>query len=225
MSEDRLEKALEGMRNENVSAGAACRGACPRVGEAGERRRVALHRIPARLPRVPGWRGSPTSRRLLMEDHLSRCPQCRAQLAAHERRAASDRRCRTRQLRVGLPRWGAWAAAAALVLVALYLGRDRIDTMLAPGGPRATVASVTGPLYRVPAGALANRRRHRRRETGPHGPGARAVLRLADGSLVDVNERTELFVRAAWSGQYDSPRSAATSSSRRPNSAAAICGC
>jgi hypothetical protein len=27
------------------------------------------------------------------------------------------------------------------------------------------------------------------------------VLRLADGSMVDVNERTELFVTAAWSGQ------------------------
>ena len=32
------------------------------------------------------------------------------------------------------------------------------------------------------------------------GPGSRAVLRLADGSLVDVNERTELSVHAAWSG-------------------------
>ena len=27
------------------------------------------------------------------------------------------------------------------------------------------------------------------------------MLRLADGSTVDVNERTELFVTAAWSGQ------------------------
>ena len=27
------------------------------------------------------------------------------------------------------------------------------------------------------------------------------MLRLADGSMVDVNERTELFVTAAWSGQ------------------------
>jgi hypothetical protein len=33
------------------------------------------------------------------------------------------------------------------------------------------------------------------------GPGAHAVLQLADGSTVDVNERTEFFVTAAWSGQ------------------------
>ena len=33
------------------------------------------------------------------------------------------------------------------------------------------------------------------------GPGARAVLQLADGSMVDINERTEVFVTAAWSGQ------------------------
>jgi len=27
------------------------------------------------------------------------------------------------------------------------------------------------------------------------------VLRLADGSVLDVNERTELFVTSAWSGR------------------------
>ena len=139
------------------------------------------------------------NRQLLMEDHLSRCPQCRAQLAElkGERKAiVMPHRHASRW-----PMWGAWAAAAALVLAALYLGRDRIDTLLAPAGPRATVTSVRGELHRVPEGVLQAGAAFGEGEVVRTGPGARAVLQLADGSLVDVNERTELFVRAAWSGQ------------------------
>ena len=98
-------------------------------------------------------------------------------------------------------RWGALAAAAALVLAVLYLGRDAIDAMMAPGGPRATVVSADGGLYRLPEGALAAGAAIGEKESVRTGPGAHAVLRLADGSMVDVNERTELFVTAAWSGQ------------------------
>ena len=84
--------------------------------------------------------------------------------------------------------------------------------MMAPGGPRATVVSADGGLYRLPV--LSAEARSAKAESsleagaaiGEHesvrtGPGAHAVLRLADGSMVDVNERTELFVTAAWSGQ------------------------
>ncbi len=98
-------------------------------------------------------------------------------------------------------RWGTLAAAAALVLSVVYLGRGTIDAWMAPGGPRATVVSATGGLYRLPGGALEAGAVIGERELVRTGPGARAVLRLADGSTVDVNERTELFVTAAWSGQ------------------------
>jgi hypothetical protein len=98
-------------------------------------------------------------------------------------------------------RWGSLAAAAALVLAFLYLGRGVIDGMMAPGGPRATVVSAEGALYRLPGGTLAAGASIGERESLRTGPGAHAVLRLADGSTVDVNERTELFVTAAWSGQ------------------------
>ena len=73
--------------------------------------------------------------------------------------------------------------------------------MMAPGGPRATVVSADGGLYRLAAGALEAGAAIGERESVRTGPGAHAVLRLADGSMVDVNERTELFVTAAWSGQ------------------------
>jgi hypothetical protein len=98
-------------------------------------------------------------------------------------------------------RWGGVAAAAALLLAVVYLGRDTIDAMLAPGGPRATVVSASGGLYRLTVGSLEAGAVIGERESVRTGPGAHAVLRLADGSTVDVNERTELFVTAAWSGQ------------------------
>jgi hypothetical protein len=87
------------------------------------------------------------------------------------------------------------------MLSIVYLGRDTLDAWMAPGGPRATVVSASGTLYRMPGGALAAGAAIGEKEPIRTGPGAHAVLRLADGSTVDVNERTELFVTAAWSGQ------------------------
>jgi len=71
------------------------------------------------------------SRRVLMEDHLSRCPACRSSLATMqgERRVvAMPPRSRSSSR---LLRWGSLAAAAALVLAVLYLGRDAIDAWMA----------------------------------------------------------------------------------------------
>ncbi len=198
MPEDRLEKALEAMRNENVSeeqlAGArAC--VWERLGNPGV---LACAEFQPALQDYLN-RQLPESRRLLTEDHLSRCPHCRAQLAElrGERKVVAFPQ---RQFSPW-PRWSTWAAVAAVLFVALYLGRDRLDTMLAPGGPRATVDSVTGALHRLPAGVLQSGATIEDGEIIRTGPGARAVLRLADGSMVDVNERTEVSLRAAWSGQ------------------------
>jgi hypothetical protein len=139
------------------------------------------------------------SRRVLMEDHLSRCSACRASMAelkGERRVVAMPQRSSARWVR-----WGTLAAAAVLVLSVLYLGRDAIDAMMAPGGPRATVVSAAGGLYRLPGGALKAGASIGDKELVRTGPGAHAVLRLTDGSVVDVNERTELFVTAAWSGR------------------------
>ena len=138
-------------------------------------------------------------RRVLLEDHISRCPACRAALAEikGERRVIAMPQRSASVWR----RWGSLAAAAAVIFSVLYLGRDTIDEWMAPGGPRATVVSASGGLYRLTGGAIeagAAVGDHERIRTGP---GAHAVLRLADGSTVDVNQRTELFVTARWSGQ------------------------
>jgi hypothetical protein len=198
MSEDRLEIALQEMRQEDVDAGTL------------EAARVRVWDVVANAAGAgcaefrPDFRAYLSgalggSRRVLMEDHLSRCSACRASMAelkGERRVVAMPQRSSARWVR-----WGTLAAAAVLVLSVLYLGRDAIDAMMAPGGPRATVVSAAGGLYRLPGGALKAGASIGDKELVRTGPGAHAVLRLTDGSVVDVNERTELFVTAAWSGR------------------------
>src|SRR6478672_11197468 len=197
MSDEHLAQALQAMKEEDVDSG-TLHAARARVWEA---MRTAADGTCAEFREdfrayLAGQLGG--GRRLLVEDHLSRCPACRlriAELKRHRAVVAMPQRSATRGVR-----WSAIAAAAVLV-AALYVGRDTIDAMMAPGGPRATVVSADRGLYRLTAGALAAGAAIGERESVRTGPGAHAVLRLADGSIVDVNEGTELFVTAAWSGQ------------------------
>jgi hypothetical protein len=208
MAEDHLERALQEMKEEDVDAGtleAARARAWEKVTNAGS---VTCAEFRQDLRAYLGNELGAT-RRLLVEDHISRCPACRARIAemkGERRVVAMPRGLPRRSLGEGgsSSRWvrrGALAAAAALLFAVLYLGRDAVDGMMAPGGPRATVASADGGLYRLAAGSLEAGAAIGEGELIRTGPGAHAVLRLADGSMVDVNERTELFVTAAWSGQ------------------------
>lgn len=201
MSEDRLEKALEALRNESVteeeSANVRARvwerlAASAQV--CGEFRAQLKEYLVGRLPE---------SRRLLMEDHLGRCAECRRQFAAVKDEARGERKvvAMPPPIAGSWPRWKAWAVAASLALVAVYTGRHQLDAWLAPGGPRMTVEMVSGDLYRLPEGVLQPRAGLGEGEVVRTGVGARALLRLADGSAVEMNERSELYVRAAWSGQ------------------------
>jgi ferric-dicitrate binding protein FerR (iron transport regulator) len=197
MSEDRLEKALLEMKKEDVDVG-TLEAARARVWENVTNRASVTcaefrQDFRAYLAKELG-----DGRRLLVEDHLSRCPACRARIAEMKGErsvVAMPVRSSSRWMR-----WGGLAAAAALLLGVLYLGRDTIDAMMAPRGPRATVVTAGG-LYRLPMGSLQTGAAIGDHESVRTGAGAHAVLRLADGSMVDVNERTELFITAAWSGQ------------------------
>ena len=139
------------------------------------------------------------SRRLLIDDHLGRCPQCRRVLAGIK--GEQQVLAMPKPRRIWFTGWTRWAVAAGAVLAALYLGRDTIDAALAPSGPRATVVSVTGAVYRVQQGALGPGATLSEAEVIRTTAGSRAVLRLADGSRVEMNQRTELSIQAAWSGQ------------------------
>jgi FecR-like protein/putative zinc finger protein len=198
MSDDRLERAIHEMKNEDVDA-ATLDAARTRVWA--KITNTASATCTEFREDFPAYLRNELSdnRRLLLEDHLGRCPGCRARIAEVKgvrTIVAMPQRSSSRWMR-----WGTMAAAAALLLAVVYLGRDAIDRMMAPGGPRATVVAVNGGLYRLPVGSLDAGAGIGEHESVRTGPGAHAVLRLADGSMVDVNERTEMYVTAAWSGQ------------------------
>ncbi|MEX2299317.1 MAG: FecR domain-containing protein, partial [Bryobacterales bacterium] len=137
-------------------------------------------------------------RRLLVDDHLGRCPECRRVLAE-----AKGERKVVPMPQVVSSRWSGlvrWAVAAGVLLGALYLGSDRIDSALAPSGPRATVLTVSGEAYALPGGALRAGSLLAEGEVVRTAAGSRAMIELADGSLVEINQRTELALRGAWSG-------------------------
>lgn len=197
MSEDRLEKALQAMREENASPDQLA-GARDRVRERLENPGAALcsEFQPDFRDYLDGRLAA--TRRLLIEDHLSRCAACRAQLA---REKGEGKVYAIPRRRTVLPKWAAWVAAAAVLFAAVYLGRGSLDRLLAPRGARATVASLSGELHLVHGGMLKKGSEIREGEAIRTSPGARAVLRLRDGSLIDVNERAELSLHATWSGQ------------------------
>jgi hypothetical protein len=198
MSEDRLDKALEAMRSEGINPGELAKARARVWEKLGSSGAALCSEFQLQFHDYLAGRLE-ANRRLLLEDHLSRCPHCRSKLAEQkgERQALPF----TRRSASWLPRWRTWAAAAALILAGVYFGRAHLDTLLASRGPRATVSSVRGELYLISQGLLESGSVIGEGQTIRTGPSSRAVLRLADGSLVDVNERSELSVHAAWTGR------------------------
>mgnify|MGYP000417147855 CR=1 FL=1 len=137
----------------------------------------------------------PENQRLLLEDHLTRCAACRRSFNSAPVVAMPAKRAPIR--RSSIPRW---AIAAGIAAAALFLGRNALDQALAPAGPRATVQSTEGMLYSLNAASLPNGAEIADGAVVRTAAGARAHLRLADGSLIEVNERTEFSLKAAWSG-------------------------
>src|SRR6266542_258976 len=151
MSEDRLERALQAMKEEDADSGtleSARARVWEKVTNAGSATCAEFRQdFHAYLVNELG-----DSRRILVEDHLSRCTSCRVRIAEMKGErpvVAMPVRSSSRWVQ-----WGALTAAAALLFAVLYLGRDAIDGMMAPGGPRATVVSADGGLYGLTAGSL-----------------------------------------------------------------------
>ncbi len=199
MKDERFDEILDAMRDEAVSPA--------ELKEARERvwRRMTAGSVCADFRAdFAGYRAGrlAEARQVLMADHLSRCSDCRKAMDELEgRRNVVEMPVAPRRKWLPEGQWRRWAVAAGLAAVALFASLDRIDSALAPSGPRAIVASVNGSMYTVAGRAITVGAALGEDEGVRTAAGARAVLRLADGSMVEMNERTELAVKAAWSGQ------------------------
>jgi hypothetical protein len=139
---------------------------------------------------------------LLLEDHVHECVTCRKALAA----ARSGAR---RELARGFerpaawlrPAWQlAWALAAAVVL---GFGVVSVSRVILGSGTRAMVQTVDGALYHVSdrlSALLAAGRPVLDSQEIRTTYGSSAVIRLADGSSIEMSQRTDLWVSRGWRG-------------------------
>ncbi len=197
MTDERFDEVLEEMRAERAPAGQAAEAKARAWGQILRSTSLACAEF---RPEFGAYRAGEltAARKTLMEDHLGRCADCRRvfEEPVRESRVVAM----TPEARRGSSRWMRYAAAACVAAAGLYVGRDRIDSALAPEGPRASVASVSGVLQRVTGESVRVGDGLTEAEIVRTAAGSRAVLRLADGTRVELNQRTELALRGAWSG-------------------------
>jgi ferric-dicitrate binding protein FerR (iron transport regulator) len=133
----------------------------------------------------------------LVEAHLHECVDCRRFADARNRSATAVAPWTQELPRMDFQRYR-WVGAAAAVIVLLfsaYLLREKFFAV--PAGMRASIVSLEGGLYRVGVGSeqpLKTGDEIGEDEKVRTGTGAHAMLRLRDGSQVEMNERAQLGV-------------------------------
>ena len=165
-----------------------------------------IHGCPDFQSLIPAYmtRNLPEARRLLLEDHVLGCVACRHALEkARARAQGKEPASRQYVVKPGRVHWGlAWAVAAVLV-AGIAIGLLGPDRLFIGSGPQVTIASVEGGLYRVSdqgSVALVAGQSVPSRAELRTGKASFAVLRLADGSSVEMNQRSDLWVSRGWRG-------------------------
>ncbi len=154
---------------------------------------------------IPDYASEKLSPRLalLVEDHVRHCVGCRRALLRergelHEAGTRILAARRRRPMRRLLP----LAAAAALVLATVTAVR-LVGDALADRNLRAEVLAIDGSLQLIDGPAvveLDEGKPLRARQVVRTAAESGAVLRLADGSLVELDERSQVFLRASRRG-------------------------
>ncbi len=141
------------------------------------------------------------ARKMLVEDQLAKDPALRRRYEELRGNVRTMRPAPARRSPV-MP-FVPWAVAAGVLLLVGYLSIDSINQLMAPSGARAEVASVSGEIYKVSAAGLVPVKPGAaigEKEALRTAKGSSAVVRLPDGSLIEMNERAELSISAAYTG-------------------------
>ena len=139
----------------------------------------------------------------LFEDHVHSCAACRVALDAARSGKVAEMKPRTKTHWTLTPQ-SKWAMAAALAIgIGIGSWQMRDNLLPSPGGARGTVESVNGFLYRVSDSGstpLVQGAELTEREEILTARGSSAMVRLADGSLVEMRERSGLSLSRKRSG-------------------------
>jgi hypothetical protein len=139
----------------------------------------------------------PARRAMVIEAHLRECSGCRAR--ATGRTFASEKRwalAMPNKAASGWPRFAVMAAVFAIAVAGFVIHNMYFAV---PAGARASVQSIDGNVYRAtPNGDSLARVGDSLQEgdTLRTAEGAHAYVRLSDGSVVEINERTNFTVQA-----------------------------
>jgi hypothetical protein len=149
---------------------------------------------------LPAFRAGSLShaRSQLIEAHIRDCGLCRRHFHGASSSAVNWSAPRAAHAFVWRPRMFGWtfASAFALLIVMLFVYKAYWEI---PPGVRAEVQSIDGAAYRISDTGDRQLASGDQLKEGDHlrtSGGAHAVLRLADGSTVELNERTQLGVGA-----------------------------
>ncbi|HLH32271.1 MAG TPA: FecR family protein, partial [Terriglobia bacterium] len=207
-----LDTGIGRMRN-NVPADSHVAEASVRVHENLQREYGKVVEYPARISScadfqalLPAYISSSlsSSRRVLLEDHLHECVHCRKALD-EARRLPSGQTARTEAVQRRLAPWYRWAAAgvAAAAVILIAFQTVAVRDFFWPIDVHAMVQTADGALY-VAAGQtvepVAAGRRIEKSQVVRTGAGSRAVLELADGSRIEMNARSEVWLDRARDG-------------------------
>jgi hypothetical protein len=147
----------------------------------------------------------PEARAMLIGDHTRECVACRRALiqARHGKDLSTFQAPVTRRRR--LPTAARWALAATLLIGALLIGYATTASLIADRLLTAEVDLIDGGLKLVsddglqplaPGDQISSHQQIRSNK------GSGAMIRLADGSMIEMAERSQLALRASRKGTY-----------------------